>query len=193
MEWYPLLPFVTIFLFVYTTEGRSPPMCEHDGKYYTDGETVTDGCVTAMCYRGRKWRPTKAGCLFNGKCLRNRQTVNAEECQSVQCIANKRMTRTKLVYKTDCPWKGECMKNRRTWMEGCIEYKCRVKKNKAKVEIAKKGCEYAGKCYKNEEHFSDDSGSCYCSNGELMCVGVPVTHVHTTRGGRSTRPPITMQ
>ncbi|XP_033755637.1 uncharacterized protein LOC117338399 [Pecten maximus] len=275
MEWYTLLPFVTILL-VCMTEGRSPPMCEHDGMYYTDGETVTYGCTTAMCYRGRKWRITKAKCLFRDRCLRDGQTVNAGECQTVQCRINKRMTKTKLVYKTDCPWKGDCIKNRETWMEGCFKYRCRAKKDTAKVEIVKKGCEwepeekcyklntiktdscmqyqcqedsngavgfvlvrpacvkigsrgcakpkeewwdfrtcshykcviltddngnvvgaqpqveqgceYEGKCYGNGEHFDVDDGSCYCSNGELMCVGKPVTAVT----GRSTRPPITV-
>ncbi|OWF48028.1 hypothetical protein KP79_PYT13940 [Mizuhopecten yessoensis] len=150
MEWYTVLPFVALMCLVPTSDGRTPPMCEHQESYYHHGETVTYKCVTAMCFRGRKWKIVKAGCPFRDTCLENGQTVSSGECQSVQCRVNKRMTRSKLLYKLDCPWKGECMKNRETWMVSCIKYQCRVKQDTAKVMVAKKGCEWLGdnKCYK---------------------------------------------
>ncbi|XP_060066400.1 uncharacterized protein LOC132546699 [Ylistrum balloti] len=160
--------------------------CKFGDTCLGNGEIVSAGkCRKAQCKvnkRGTKSKLVyKLGCQWNDQCKKNRDRWT-EDCTRFQCKVKRGKAKVS-IEKRYCEWAidKECYRMGKKKMDSCRQYRCQEDSEGALgFMLVSSGCLLNGNCLLNGQEYAGDDKTCVCEDGNLMCVGVPVTAVLDT-------------
>ncbi|XP_060063141.1 uncharacterized protein LOC132543642 [Ylistrum balloti] len=153
----------------------SPYGCRTGGQCYAFGERITDDenqCVTYECTKYEIFSPVETGCMYQGKCKRDRSRwIDRSSCIRYRCKSES-VSPSQVIMHTyeekGCKdFDGNCMRPGETTVKDCTTYQCNP--NRETLVIVKEDCQDGDQCRPlNSTWFDPES----CT--DFRCIYSPV-------------------